>query len=514
MKKKIVSILLSLTVVMGLLTGCGGNAQENSAPAAEAEGNDASAESGENAENTENAEGMPNLVISFAWSAIPADIDMIEEEINKITMEEIGCTVTLNGYTYGNLADQQTLILSSPDEQWDVMLGQFRSGITSYVSKGQLTPLNDLLDQYGQDIKEVLGDYIGACSVDGECYEITTCRNLANQEACVFDKALIVELGLEEEIAAVKTYADLTPIFEKIHEAYPERYVTASSATKPNLLIASISGADALGDNLGALLDAGDPTVSNLFESEEYKELCKLTKSWNEAGYIYPDITTDDSNSGQTLMANDLCASYFTSYKPGLLVEHASVAQRELVAATCDDPLAVTLTPQIWGWAIPTNAKYPEQAMQFINLLFTDEDLINLFSFGVEGYHWTLNEDGFATDGEHTEGYPDKGTWKSGNAYIGKVWVGDDADLYDQLRSFNENAEKSVALGFSFNNEAYTAEYTAMQSVISQYRMLLEWGFVSDVDASLAEFNQALYDAGLQEYMDAKQEQLNAYLGK
>ena len=52
-----------------------------------------------------------------------------------------------------------------------------------------------------------------------------------------------------------------------------------------------------------------------------------------------------------------------------------------------------------------------------------------------------------------------------------------------------------------------------MQSVIAQYRMLLEWGFVDDVQATLDEFNQALYEAGLQKYMDEKQAQLTAFVG-
>ena len=69
-------------------------------------------------------------------------------------------------------------------------------------------------------------------------------------------------------------------------------------------------------------------------------------------------------------------------------------------------------------------------------------------------------------------------------------------------------------MGFTFDGSAYNAEYTAMQNVLSQYRLLLEWGFVGDVDQTLAEFNKALYDAGLQKYMDAKQAQLNEFVAK
>lgn len=499
--KRILAIVLCLSL---LLAGCGSGAQtaqQTTAPQTTGAGTAADA-----------SEELPNLVMNFAYLEVPTDLKMIEEEINKITVEKIGCTVTLNAYTYGNIQDQMTMILSSPSEQWDLMCGLFRSGITGNVSKGQLTPLNDLLDQYGQDIVEVLGQgYLDACSVDGECYEVTTCRNLAMQECVLFDKAIIDELNLNDQVAACTTYSDLTPIFAAIHEAHPEIYVAASSGIKPNLIITGIDGQDILSDSLGVLMDATKPVVSNLFESEEYKQLCQLARSWNEAGYIYPDITTDDSNNGQSLLKNGLLAAYFQTYKPGAVVENQNACGgKELVCALVNKPLATNV--QNWGWAIPTNAKYPEKAMQLLNLLFSDPDLINLLSYGVEGYHWVRDAEGFACPGEHSDGYADKKNWISGNAYIGAVWTGDDADLFDQLKDFNNNATKSVAMGFAFDGSALNAEYTAMQNVISKYRMMLEWGFYSDVDAALEQFNSDLYDAGLQKYMDAKQEQLNEFV--
>lgn len=500
--KRIIAFVLCLSL---LLAGCASGGQTATEAATTPKDNAPAATGG-------TAEEMPNLVMNFAYLEVPADLKMIEEEINKITTEKIGCTVTLNAYTYGNIQDQMTMILASPSEQWDLMCGLFRNGITGNVSKGQLTPLNDLLKEYGQDIVEVLGqDYLNACSVNGECYEVTTCRNLADQECVLFDKAIIDELNLNDQVAACKTYADLTPIFEAIHQAHPELYVVASSGIKPNMIIKGIDGQDILSDGLGVLMDATKPVVSNLFESEEYKELCKLAKSWNDAGYIYPDITTDDSNNGQTLLKNGLLAAYFQAYKPGAVIENQNACGgKELVCALVNDPLATNV--QNWGWTIPTNAKYPEKAMQLLNLLFCEPDLINLLSYGVEGYHWERNVEGFACPGEHADGYADKKNWISGNAYIGAVWTGDDADVFDQLKSFNNNATKSVAMGFSFDGSELNAEFTAMQNVISKYRMMLEWGFFSDVDAALAEFNGALYDAGLQKYMDAKQAQLNEFV--
>ena len=64
------------------------------------------------------------------------------------------------------------------------------------------------------------------------------------------------------------------------------------------------------------------------------------------------------------------------------------------------------------------------------------------------------------------------------------------------------------------DNSSVSAEYTALQSVLAQYETLLEWGFAGDIDATIEEFNQALYKAGLQAYMDEKQRQLDEFLGK
>lgn len=465
--------------------------------------------------NAQAEEEMPNLVVSYAYAEVPSDIDEIEEALSELAQEKIGCTVTLEAFTYGNINDQLTLILSSPDEQLDVMFGRFYgTGISGYVSKGQLTGLNSLLDEYGEGIKNAVGqEYLDAASINGEVYGVTTCRDLGAQVAFLFRKDIVDELGID--LSTVKDYEDLTPIFEQIHEAHPELYVTGGAAVQPSFFIKQFKNVDFLADKLGVLLDYKEPTVSNFFESEEFKNMVELTTEWNQAGYIYPDITTDSSNSVQMLLSNGLAASYMQSWKPGAIVENQNTVQNyELEAAVLEEPAAFTMSVQSWMWAIPSNTKYPEKAMEFMNLLYSDEEVVNLLSYGIEGKHYVMTEDGFATDGPETAGYADKAAWKAGNAYLAHVWEGDDADLYEQLQAFNESAEPSCALGFIMDNSKVSSEYTALQSVLSQYENLLEWGFAGDVDATIQEFNDALYEAGLQNYMDEKQRQLDEFLGK
>ena len=44
--------------------------------------------------------------------------------------------------------------------------------------------------------------------------------------------------------------------------------------------------------------------------------------------------------------------------------------------------------------SISTTCKNPELAMQFLNLINTDPVLYNMACFGIEGVHYTLNDNG------------------------------------------------------------------------------------------------------------------------
>lgn len=41
-------------------------------------------------------------------------------------------------------------------------------------------------------------------------------------------------------------------------------------------------------------------------------------------------------------------------------------------------------------WTIPNSAKEPEAAMAFLNLMFTDKDLSNILTWGIEGRDYVV----------------------------------------------------------------------------------------------------------------------------
>ena len=76
---------------------------------------------------------------------------------------------------------------------------------------------------------------------------------------------------------------------------------------------------------------------------------------------------------------------------------------------------------------------------------------------------------------------------------------------------FNDNCScKSKALGFTWDNSDCAAEYTALQNAYSQYGKQVAFGFV-EPEEGIAELESALKAAGLDDYMQAKQDALDAW---
>ena len=76
----------------------------------------------------------------------------------------------------------------------------------------------------------------------------------------------------------------------------------------------------------------------------------------------------------------------------------------------------------------------------------------------------------------------------------------------DAEREMNNTAMKSNAIGFMYDFSDLTNEITALNNVKNEYMPALTSG-VADPETALAEFNQKLYDAGLQKVIDEKNRQ-------
>ena len=85
--------------------------------------------------------------------------------------------------------------------------------------------------------------------------------------------------------------------------------------------------------------------------------------------------------------------------------------------------------------------------------------------------------------------------------------------FFDDLLKFNEDSLKTKAFGFAFDTTEVTDQYTACCNIMDKYYKALMSGSV-DIESTIAQANAEFEAAGLQDIIDAKQKQLDAYLAQ
>ena len=150
--------------------------------------------------------------------------------------------------------------------------------------------------------------------------------------------------------------------------------------------------------------------------------------------------------------------------------------------------------------------------MKFLNLWISDPEVGTLISYGIEGKHYQLNENGLGA-------YPDGQDAQSCTYHLGSgisninriLWESENPDYAELLVESNRDARKSAGMGFSFNTESVTNEITQLDNVCSKYQIGLECGAL-DPETALPEFIEELKGAGIDTVIEEKQRQLDAFL--
>ncbi len=505
MKKKWLAAVMSVVLSLGILAGCGTQEQ------GEASGDSQSQTGQEEASGQGASEEEEPYEIVMAYFSMTnyADAAQVSEAMSEITLEKINATVTLMPLDVASYVQQMTLMLSG-DEKLDTLLISQNFNMSSQIAQGQLVDITDLVDTYCADAVEVIGaENLEGCKVGGVLYGLPPTKEYGVEYGAVMRKDLVEKYNIDTQ--SIQTWEDLGEVFQIIKENEPDVYplVSFDSATSISEMILG-SQFDLLQDKMGVvMLDDESAQVVNLFETPEYEETLRLVNQWFNEGYVYEDITTTQE-TGSSLMAAGKAFAWLANMKPGYAEQETKNSGVELIQVNISEPIACTQDVAALQMGIARNCQNVEKTLEFLNLLYTDADLMNLLANGIEGEHYVLNEEGKAT---LPEGVTDSGYvfnhWEIGNNFITYLWDSDVDDLWTITEQFNESTKKSPAFGLSFDLNSVSTEVAAVNTVMSQYRMVLENGTV-DPDSMLQEFQERLAAAGIDEIITVKQEQMDA----
>lgn len=461
--------------------------------------------------------------VTFAYATfnnIPSEeaLSEVEEAINVITREKINVEVELVPIEIWNYSSQVSLALQG-GEKMDLIqsLGDFNTA----VSTGMTLDITDMLDSLAPESKALVGDaWLAATSHEGRVYGIPTFKPIALTPMVIYRKDIADAIGLD--MSAVNSVGDMTDVLRKVKAAYPDMTPLAAVNTGNIGVGLTVPNVDYLTDNYfspkGVLLN-DELTVVDFYASEAFAQVCELAHTWYNENLVMKDAATTASAASE-LMSSGNYFCYIASYS----YPEADTAA-SLEAVTGGYPLGAKIIGSAFldtssinalTWMVASTSKVPEAALKFLNLTFTDKDVVNLIIYGLEGRDYVWNDDG-------TVRYPDNqdsttvpytaqlscGTL--GNFFIMHPMQGTNPASLDWELEQNKNAKTSVAMGFTFDSSPVKAEYTAVTNVIEQYLPGLICGS-ADPKTEIPLFLERLADAGLGEIIAQKQAQLDAWL--
>jgi putative aldouronate transport system substrate-binding protein len=461
---------------------------------------------------------LPYEELVIAWLKIGecSDMQRIEDKVNEILMSKLNCKVHFEVIDTAEYAQQITLAMSS-HQQIDLAISGDWINYSTNVASGIYLPLNDLLQKYGQNIlANVPADIIACSNYNGAAYGVPTIREWATDFGVSIRSDILKKYGIDP--TTVKSWEELTPMYKTVVDGEKIPTVCYESAGD-SVLSGFYSGYfDSLSDFNGVLdYSTGDTKVVNLYETPSYLRFAKLAKEWNDIGAIPANASTM-TEAHNTLCKAGSILGYISKMKPGYDNKESISNGFPMVSIHLSDVVQSTGTVANIMYSIPYTTIDADRAMMVLNELYGNADVVNLLSYGEKDVDYKVGADGIATfaDGVNANNakYNPTWSWMVGNQFLATPWTPDAATIWDETKVFNGTGKKSPAMGFIFDPSPVSAEVAAVENVKAQYEDAIGNGEVEDVEASIAEFNKALYDAGLQTIIDEKQKQLNAFLGK
>lgn len=531
MRKRILAFVLSVIFVAATLAGCG-NSETKSTDAAKTSGDTPVKETAEKATKTSEQSGVADeagdedladiVVMFWTLNTLPSDKALVEDAINAITEEKINTTVHLNIVEMGSYIQQMNLMLSG-NEKLDLMvtLPGDSAHFNSMTSQNQLTDLTDLLPEYAPQLLEIVPEsWLDGTSIDGRIYSVTSFGDKATPLTFTCRKDILDETGIDPD--TIKNAADLDSLFAKVKEIHPDITPVAIGSKKimmtpytfdANGEVAKYEGLGE-GDNSILSIMGEDTEIKNYYETEEYLKTVALMKDWYDKGYLYKDGATYGEAAESLISAG----GYFGTFKmqaTGTEASSSATCGHEMYFIGLDDsPMIDTVSLRKFTWAVPVTATEPEAAVKFMNLLYSDPDIVNLVTWGIEGVHYETMEDG-SIDFPQGQTAANSGYYLGdctaifGNGFLAKVRTGQDVDLRERVKELNLNAQVSRYNGFSFDTTGMENEVAMLTNVVEQYRPSMACGLYNE--AFYNEFIQKLKDSGLEKYIQTIQEQLDAW---
>lgn len=455
------------------------------------------------------------------------------DALNEYFVEKINAKINFHYIAADEYNSKMTPILMS-GQKVDIINANSNLNYVEWVKKGAFVAMDELLTAYAPLTNELVGaDFFNAMKVDGKIYGIPSVKDSVQMYSARFNKTLCEELGvtIPEEIT---DFRDLIPFLYECWEARNEKYPELKEQNVPitrtypeiNKWVQYESINSLLGTNVNgipgfAAYAADGSEVFSVYQTEEYKEMCRTVGKMRTEGLYYNqgDVWYYDSDRVFSIYypLRDIgsgwveCAQY---------ADDPQQKRFESVMAPYKYNVATTNYLHAAVNCISATSENPERAMMALELINSDPYVATTLRFGMEGTHWTLNEDGTMNMEGTLNANGDNNYYWYG-AQFGAV-VNSKVPASSGSAQFMEKMAAANAkgvpgnMGFIFDPTPVQNEVAACSAVIDEFDVNLRYGKIdeSEIEGELQAFSDKLDASGIAKVVAEAQAQLDAYLGK
>lgn len=557
MKKRVLALFLAAVMGAGL-AACGGNAADTAATG----GGDAAKENAAAADASGEEKGKAEASGDAwdAWSEIDTSEhvvlnymttgdkpsgelaetnDAILKELNDILTEKVNAEIQVYYIPWTDFLSNYNLTLAQMDGSVD-LVGTASDWLDAWpnAKNGAFLELDEeMLQTYAPKTwASVPQDHWDMCRYDGDIYLIPE-DNYAQWTNHGFTYRLdwAKEAGLNE---GVQCWEDMTTYFRYVKEAYPDVIPWDSDGRQQAELssgwisshtqyvpIDGITGGGLWGGTKEDLYTIYSPYLT---ETESLVEFARTMKEWDEIGVW----TTDVLNNAASTNRDD--------YKLGKVAadQHHTQTWTDLVSKIDSNKIyqtdedaesgffyfgketgnLIALNITHGAMAISAGSKNPERALMVYDMLRNDPDCYHLICYGQEGVAWERTDDGMRTA---------PASYNSDTQYVTlNYWWGrnDDLEIRDATKDWDEidklYAEyDEIKIDYPYgqfivNNENIQSYISNVGEVHNNYMKQIAYGkYAGTAEEIIAEYQQALRDAGIDIVTEEIQRQVNEIYG-
>lgn len=495
MKKKLLALVMTMVIAAGSLIGCG---SEPAKEAGGAQGNNAQQETPADEEKE-----LVELRMIMYGDMTTRREEFMKGEFHDAVLEDLNIDLTVEFMPWSSNSTIGTMLASGEAfAVWNIVHA------FDWPSKGYLAPIDEaLIEEKCPNLIRVRTENNGFDCVkyNGQIYAVPFgCKPYAGRMQTLEVRNDILK-SVGYEASQITTYEQLMDAVAAVKVKYPDMRVLRSAGSLINGFNSEISDQllNIISGTQFVYVDESENSdkVYSLYESDAFKNLCKITGEWVDLGYIQMDEISNPTQGAADWEAGNCLLMYGT---PGALIDTSfalTVPEAELSLIKIGDMPYIKSIDYDWGFSISaSDADNVERWLELFDWMYKDQETYNFCVYGVEGKDWEYNEDG-TINKLVTDSFFD-GWFMEAMEYN----IYDPSISEENIAAYEANDNGSIlskTSGFSFDSTSVATEVSMMTAVWTEYLEPLTYGlldFEENYDIAIDELKKAGLDAYVAEY--------------